>query len=504
MSTSKKEYIFPENISSLKDRIIFIEKLIKKDNLKNTPCNLLNELLSSWHGSEKTMLYEAINSKCINVTILSLKNHILSNLTLKDKVKLLEKHLINEKDPNLVDENNPEHVSWDLLEVLGMEKKEELDTVDEDGRTLLHYAAATGSVHLATLLAQYGVSTEIPDCFGMTPLHWIDNYGSTKNHETIRCLLLVYCGANQTNRNVTLETIPTEVLGEHILSRLGNTNGDLCPIFKTQNTHLIESMAKHTSKHNNSTRVKYILDCGWCFSELSWQHRDDPSPEELKEHKAVICRALKFLAVKKCDLNTEDKDGNTLLNAAAASGYIYLVQFLLSHGADTEIKDDFLKTPLINALENKHMDAAMLLMSHEADMFCIDVNGNSPSSLMITMQKKELEAEQQRQQKELERQRLQKLRIQAGNEARIRRQQEKALRVRIEHEVRQAREFPTFGFSRSGHFDSTYERSIRKKITAEVEREEREERRQREFERQQRAIYRPWETPTYYYNPYLR
>ena len=52
-----------------------------------------------------------------------------------------------------------------------------VDAVDEDGQTALHYAAATGSVGCVRVLLQAGAGVDVKQSLGLTPAHWAAHKG---------------------------------------------------------------------------------------------------------------------------------------------------------------------------------------------------------------------------------------------------------------------------------------------------------------------------------------
>ena len=60
-------------------------------------------------------------------------------------------------------------------------------------------------------------------------------------------------------------------------------------------------------------------------------------------------------------MTTRDGDGATPLHFAASRGHLSVVKWLVFHGAKADEKDDGGRTPLDDALENRHADVAELL-----------------------------------------------------------------------------------------------------------------------------------------------
>lgn len=62
----------------------------------------------------------------------------------------------------------------------------------------------------------------------------------------------------------------------------------------------------------------------------------------------------KLLIDNNVALNNQDWNGRTGLHGAALNGHIQIVRLLLSHGADTNIQNDWGKTALMEAEREGH------------------------------------------------------------------------------------------------------------------------------------------------------
>ena len=60
-------------------------------------------------------------------------------------------------------------------------------------------------------------------------------------------------------------------------------------------------------------------------------------------------------------MTTRDGDGATPLHFAASKGHLSVVKWLVFHGAKADDKDNFGKTPIDDAAENRHGDVVELL-----------------------------------------------------------------------------------------------------------------------------------------------
>jgi len=61
------------------------------------------------------------------------------------------------------------------------------------------------------------------------------------------------------------------------------------------------------------------------------------------------------------DINAVDEQGRSALHLAARIGRLSIVEYLVKHGANTHIKDNFHKTPLVYAIEKNRVKVIIYL-----------------------------------------------------------------------------------------------------------------------------------------------
>jgi ankyrin repeat protein len=83
----------------------------------------------------------------------------------------------------------------------------------------------------------------------------------------------------------------------------------------------------------------------------------------------------------KSDVNAIDKDGNTVLHAAAIIDDADLVTFFIHKGAHTALKNFSGDTPLHTAIKNKSIQAAKIIATADGAIFSRDGDGKSALSL---------------------------------------------------------------------------------------------------------------------------
>ncbi|KAK5063148.1 hypothetical protein LTR84_005224 [Exophiala bonariae] len=82
------------------------------------------------------------------------------------------------------------------------------------------------------------------------------------------------------------------------------------------------------------------------------------------------------------DLNLADNAGNTPLQIASLMGFEDIVKFLLESNADVDTRNIDKETPLIDAVENGHLEVVRLLLQHGANPRLGNAKGDEPYELV--------------------------------------------------------------------------------------------------------------------------
>lgn len=92
--------------------------------------------------------------------------------------------------------------------------------------------------------------------------------------------------------------------------------------------------------------------------------------------------------VKQCyndrpeDVNLPDNAGNTPLQIASLEGFASIVEFLLGNGAEVDTRNIDKETPLIDAVENGHLEVVKLLLKFGANPRLSNSRGDEPYELV--------------------------------------------------------------------------------------------------------------------------
>ncbi|KAF3436364.1 hypothetical protein FNV43_RR23456 [Rhamnella rubrinervis] len=200
----------------------------------------------------------------------------------------------------------------DLIEILCKSFEDiDVNSVNSDGRTPIHIAAALGHVEVLSFCVSVGGNADLFDFNGWTPLH----FAAAEGHfEAVKRLL--DCSNSK-----------------YVVNREGKTAFALAA--DNGHSHLL-SLLRLDDLLQRAARLDDVHDLKSCLAEGAF-------------------------------VNGRDQNGWTPLHRAAFKGGIDCVKVLLNHGAHVDIVDDAGYTPLHCAVEAGHVQVALLLISHGAN-----------------------------------------------------------------------------------------------------------------------------------------
>ncbi|KFZ00411.1 hypothetical protein V500_01061 [Pseudogymnoascus sp. VKM F-4518 (FW-2643)] len=208
---------------------------------------------------------------------------------------------------------------------------------DSSGRTPLSWAAEKGHEAAAELLLDKGAKVDAKDKFGHTPLSWAAQNG----HEAVAELLLdkgAKVDAKDKSGQTPLSLAAVkwhEAVAELLLDKGAEVDA------KDRFGLTLLSMAAMNGQE--------------AFAEL--------------------------LLNKGAKVDAKDKSGHTPLSRAAGNGQEAVVELLLDKGAKVDAKDKSGQTPLSWAARNGHEAVAELLLDKDAKVDAKDKSGQTPLSL---------------------------------------------------------------------------------------------------------------------------
>lgn len=298
-------------------------------------------------------------------------------------------------------------------------KLSNINQVDEENQTTLHYAAMANNAELVTFLLQNGANPEILNDNGETPIHTSIEYDAPD-----AALALVEGGANvfaENNDHRTAFSLGIEksknfypafviqpvgevrdIKGQTIVHYFIKTE-DIDGIALCIERELALDIADNNGDtplalayENKSSAVSAALAAALILSEvtpiqgefayfentvLTRNARQVFDDEQTGLHLAVLADhagIAEYLIACDALLNAQDVAGAAPLHLAVRHGKTELVKILLEAGADVNACDSTLKTPLlITAPKDKQEEIYSLLLANDADASVQDLFGDN-------------------------------------------------------------------------------------------------------------------------------
>lgn len=250
-----------------------------------------------------------------------------------------------------------------------------VDQMHEEGVTALMYAAASGHLEVAKLLVEKGAVVDVRHSNGGTALMETGASLNENNHEIMEFLI---------SKGAAFDLIDKD--GVSPLMSAASQGQCKCANLLLQNLKkkLEKGLKSHINLAANSGGSALMFAAGSgkveCVESLVKEGAD--------VHMLVQAQAeyLQSLAeqVAAGEEVEEHVDGINSLMIAAAAGHLDVVQALLEHGADVNVKDEEDKTALAAAVKANHGEIASLLIENGGDPNepYIDEEGISHNLLM--------------------------------------------------------------------------------------------------------------------------
>ena len=208
-----------------------------------------------------------------------------------------------------------------------------IDTKDDEGRSLLHWAACGGHVTTIRLLIRRGCDVDSVDGSGLTPLHFAAANGQTK---VVRELT-----GNGASKSVVAGNYGTPL---HQAALKGHV--------ETAVAMLEEGCPLYIVRSDGATVLHAAADGG---------------------HVELV----RELVGRGCDVNVIDGDGCIPLHSAAAHGRTEAVRELVKLGATMSVVGGDCGTPLHQAVLNGHVDTAVAMLEEGCPLDVVDSGGHT-------------------------------------------------------------------------------------------------------------------------------
>ena len=248
----------------------------------------------------------------------------------------------------------------DDIESILAENPELVNARDEEGDTPLHFAMSIlGSKEAVKLLIARGANVNAKNNKGATPLHM--TFTTLGDKEMVELLV-----ANGADVNVKEDTIGATPL--HLAADKGHKD-------------IVEFLISKGADINAKDKIG-----GTALHHLTMEGQEDDT------------NMIEFLLSKGADINAKDNmAGGTPLHYASMSGYITIVKFLISKGADAFCEAYDEATPLMLAASEGHNDVADLLRKHMKEvsdlLHAIEEAGSDEEMLVFAEKLKDIAPE---------------------------------------------------------------------------------------------------------------
>jgi len=328
---------------------------------------------------------------------------------------------------------------WDLLKS-GNEKAKDhflsevdVNAVDPDGKTPLHYAAEKKDAGLAAFFISLGANPNVTDNEGRTPLGICIGNSDFKVAEVLASGGLdihqpIPSEGNVTGAILAMEKSPsvfnailtpstvnsTDRTGKtvlHIATSAGNETA-VTNILKISTTPIALINKKDNEDKNSvdyalekpysmthiSIAEQLILAGGYCDNRIftyfgpavrtgNYNIRRNEGLAPI--HFAVIenyTGLIYFLLEKKVDLNIKTTSGATALHEAARVGNKDIIALLIKNGADVNARDGKGNSPLhVGIPANVYLDVIGMLIANGADVNLRDEHGDTPLHIAVML-----------------------------------------------------------------------------------------------------------------------
>ncbi len=270
----------------------------------------------------------------------------------------------------------------------------DLEGVDAQGRTALILATEKGDVDLVGFLLSLGAKTEARNKSGKTALliaceakakeiiaklaaAGADPFAADETSRT-PAALVIQAGGTETAALATKDNV-----------NLANTEGNTLLHLATKAgvPEAVEALLEKGAKPSMRNKAgKTALDLAYDMQN-SLKHAECAEKIVLAGGYSSNDEFTYFApAVRNSNWNIRFEGGLAPLHFAAAAEQLGYLDFMLTKGADPQVKSASGATPLHEALRNGKIEAAKHLIAAKADVNARDAQGNSPLHLVMPLE----------------------------------------------------------------------------------------------------------------------
>ena len=232
----------------------------------------------------------------------------------------------------------------------------DINAVDARGCSVIHHAALSENVEVMLLLLERGADVHARTATAATALH----IGAFNGRVAI-CKLLLLRG---------IDVHAEDVDGHTAVYDARFMMGSACPCAadtpESQNGRVAAFLERVMALDAAAARDFVQRSWGYFVSEI------------LQDALSCTRRLSHLLACYRADVNSRDYDGSTVLHAAAQSGKVDAARILLEHDAAVTCCTNLGETPLHMAAREGHEVLVELLVEHGADVQAASRTGRKP------------------------------------------------------------------------------------------------------------------------------
>ena len=273
-----------------------------------------------------------------------------------------------------------------VLTQLLLEHGAEVNALDDDCATPLHFASSHGMLEIAQLLLHHGAKAKTENIQGQTLLHAISQtkYFSCNNPDLTRLLLGLGLDVNAEDND---KATPLHFACSH-----GNFETALVLLDHSANVNA-QNSDSHTPLHQASLGSGYHFGDDPQITRLILERGADVNARDKYQATPLhlACSLSKLDTVRAlldhgADARAQNVDGWTPLHQLSLSvidDYDHamvslVVQLLVERGADVNAQDKDQETPLHIACYRGDFDAALVLLDHGAELSSQNAYGQIP------------------------------------------------------------------------------------------------------------------------------
>lgn len=280
--------------------------------------------------------------------------------------------------------------------------------------SILHLAAEGGDPDLVELLIEKGANVNALDENLYTPLQWAVERGRYRQKEIIEILLAAGADVLIENKmhhnpldeallrdNEPIAKLLVEALDPDTRDRSGQTL--LHRAIRRRNVKMVKLLIEHGADVNakdaqgdtpldvavNYIRNKEIVDL--LMSKGAQKTKDLKPPTEPIISEEQLLQEIRNLDVGSEEINKKSILDRTRLHWAARYGYQRAVELLFDKGANANVTDDALLTPLHIAVMHSELEIAKIIAEHGADINAKDEIGHTALHYAVMTHSKNVE-----------------------------------------------------------------------------------------------------------------